>query len=87
MEIKCPIEKTLKHAKLILLIDMAGMQLGRPTPSLPFFENRRECPEFGKKGPDCVHHWVTFFIQNVVSKVSRRKISNIFHYRVFFSCF
>ena len=30
------------------------------------FENRKKYPGFGKKGPDCVHFWVNFFIQNVV---------------------
>ena len=29
-------------------------------------ENRKKCPNFGKKGPDCVHLWVKFSIQNVV---------------------
>ena len=27
----------------------------RGRPSLTFLENRRECPGFGKKGPDCVY--------------------------------
>ena len=30
------------------------------------FKNRRKCPDFLKKGPDCVHLWVKFSIQNVV---------------------
>ena len=29
-------------------------------------ENRKKCPNFGKKGPDCVHLSVKFSIQNVV---------------------
>ena len=33
------------------------------------------CSDFGKKGPDCVHLWVKFSIQNVVLRVPRRKIS------------
>ena len=49
-------------------------------------ENRKKCPDFGKKGPNCVHIWVTFSIQNVVSRVSRRKNSKIFHCRATFSC-
>ena len=27
----------------------------RGRPSLPFFENQKKCPDFGKKCPDCVH--------------------------------
>ena len=26
--------------------------------SLHFFENRKNCPDFGKKGSDCVRPWV-----------------------------
>ena len=31
---------------------------------LPFFENRKKCRHFGKKGADCVHLWVKFSPQN-----------------------
>ena len=34
---------------------------------LSFLENQKRYPDFGKKGPDCVHLWVKFVIQNVVS--------------------
>ena len=44
----------------------------------PFFENRKKCPDFWKKGPDCVYLWVKFSIQNVVLRVSRRKNSKMF---------
>ena len=36
---------------------------GEASPSL--IANRKKCPDFGKKGPDCVHLWVKFSIQNV----------------------
>ena len=42
------------------------------------FENRKKCPDFGKKGPDCDHLWVKFSIQNIVLRVSRRKNSKMF---------
>ena len=54
---------------------------------LPFFENRKHWSDFGKKGPDCVHLWVKFSIQNVVLKVSRRKKSQIFPCGSFFLLF
>ena len=47
---------------------MAGEQLGGGRggkPPVLFFENRKKCPKFGKKGPDCVHLCVKFFIRNV----------------------
>ena len=60
---------------------LTGAQLGRggggkASPAL--FENRKKCPDFGKKGPDCVHLWVKFSIQNVVLRVSRRKNLKMF---------
>ena len=42
---------------------------------------------FWEKGPDCVHLWIKFSIQNVVLRVSRRKNSNMLPCRTFFSCF
>ena len=42
------------------------------------FENRKKCPDFGKKGPDCIHVGVKFSIQNINLRVSRRKNSKIF---------
>ena len=53
---------------------------------LPFLKIEKNCPDFGTKGPDCAHHWVKFSIQNVVLRVSRRKISKMFPYRASFSC-
>ena len=43
-----------------------------------FFENRKTCPNFGKKAPDRVCHYVKFFIRNVVLTVSSRKSSKIY---------
>ena len=54
----------------------SGESGGRPP--LPFFENRRNCPDFGKKSHDCVHLLVKFSIENIVLRVSRRKNSKIF---------
>ena len=36
---------------------MSGAQLvgEGARPPLPFFENQKKCPGFGKKGPDCDH--------------------------------
>ena len=46
---------------------LTGAQLGmRGKASSTIFENRKKCPEFGKKGPDCIYHWVKFSIQDVV---------------------
>ena len=46
----------------------------------PYSEGRNQGEEgdlacFWKKGPDSVHPWIKFFIQNVVLRVSRRKKS------------
>ena len=51
---------------------------------LPFFENQKKCPDFAKKGPNCVHPQVKFIIQNVILRVSRRKNSKIFPAVLFF---
>ena len=53
---------------------------------LSFLENQKRYPDFGKKGLDCVHLWVKFFIQNVVFSVSRRKNTKMFPCGVPFSC-
>ena len=29
---------------------------------LAFYENRKSCPDFGKKGSDSVHLWVKYYI-------------------------
>ena len=45
-----------------------GVQLGGrgEGPPLFFSENHKKCPDLGKKGPDCVHLWAKFSIQNVL---------------------
>ena len=53
--------------------------VGRQKASPALFENRKKCPDCGKKDPDCDHRWVKCSIQNVVLRVSRRKNSKIFH--------
>ena len=60
---------------------------GRGEASPALFENRKKCPHFGKKDPDCIHLWVKFSIQNIVLRVSRRKNSQIFHAGPFFLVF
>ena len=37
-----------------------------------------KCSDFGKKDPDCLLLWVNYSIQNVVLKVSSRKMSKMF---------
>ena len=59
-----------------------GESGGRPP--LPFFENRRNCPDLGKKSHDCVHLWVKFSIENIILRVSRRKNSKKFPCGAFF---
>ena len=54
---------------------LSGTQLrGRGETSRALFENRKKCPDFGKKDPDCVHFGVELSIQNIVLRVSRGKI-------------
>ena len=44
-----------------------GTQLERRRETSPaLLENRNKCPDFGKKIPNCAHHWIKFSIQNVV---------------------
>ena len=38
----------------------------------PFLKINKKCPEFRKKGPDCVHPYVKFTIQNIVLRVFKR---------------
>ena len=58
---------------------------GRSLPSpLPFLENQKMSPDFGKKDPDSIHLWVKFSIRNVVSKVSRGNTPKIFPAGPFF---
>ena len=44
------------------------------------------CPNFRKKVSDCVNFWITFSIQNIVLRVSRRKHSTIFPCVTLFPC-
>ena len=56
----------------------AGAQQGEGggwRPPLLFFENQKKCPDFRKKGLDCVHPYVKCTIQNVVLRVCKRKNS------------
>ena len=40
-------------------VTFTGTHLGgEGRPPLPFLEIKKKCPDFGKKGPDCVHPWV-----------------------------
>ena len=73
-----------------IIVKESGAQLGG-RPSLSFFENRKKCPDTGKKkSPNCVHPWVESLnvesIQNVVLRVSRRKSFKFFLCGAFFSC-
>ena len=66
---------------------LRGTQLGERAEASPaIFENRKKCPDFGKKDRDCAYFWVTFFIQNVVLGEPRGKNSKMFPYGVSFSC-
>ena len=65
----------------------ATMGKGGGRSPLPFFENLKKCPDFGKKGPNCVHPWVESSIQNVILRVSRRKSSKTFPCGAIFLCF
>ena len=49
----------------------------------PFLKFEKSALILAKKGPNSVHLWITYAIQNVVLRVSRRKNSKIF----FFLCF
>ena len=61
------------------------MQLRRGQRDHP--EVQKKCPDFGKKGLDCIHLWVKFSIPNVVLGASKRKKSKMFLYRAFFIVF
>ena len=51
------------------------------------FENRKKSPNFGKKGPDYIHYWAKFSIQDIVLRHLREKKSKIFSYESSFLCF
>ena len=66
-------------------VTLTDIQLGEGRrPPLLFFEIWKKCPDFGKKGPDCVNLWVKFSIQNIVLRVSARKNSKMFPSGAFF---
>ena len=67
---------------------LTGVELGgeEKLPPLLFFENRKQCPDFGRKGTDCIQLWIKFPTQNVILRVSRRKISKMFPNGASFSC-
>ena len=52
----------------------------------PFCEIEKNCPNFGKKGPNCLHPWFESFVQSLVLRVSTRKSSKIFAWVAFFPC-
>ena len=52
---------------------------------LPFFVNKKSPLIFWEKGPDSVHQWIKYSIQNVVLRVSRKKTPEFS--LPFFSCF
>ena len=49
------------------------------------FENKKKCPDFRQKGPDCARAYVKFTIQNVVLRESKRKNFEIFPCGAFFT--
>ena len=64
-----------------------AQQGGRGEASFGVFENEKKCPDFEKKGPDCVHLWVEFSIQNVgIQNFSGTKISKMFLCTASISC-
>ena len=66
---------------------LTGAQLkGRGEASPTLFENRKKYPDFGKKGPDSVHLWVKFSIQNIFLRASRRKNFKMFPCGALFPC-
>ena len=68
-------------------VTITGVQLkGGGETSFSLFKNLKKCPDFENKESDCVHPWVKFSIENIVSRVSRRKSSKIFPCGTLFSC-
>ena len=65
---------------------LTGAPLGQEGRPLLHYLKTKKCPDFGKKGPDSINHWVKFSIQNVVLRVSRRKNSKMFLCGNCFSC-
>ena len=53
----------------------------------PFWKLKKRAMGLEKKGPDCVHFWVKFSIQNVVLRLCRGKTPKCFSARHFFLVF
>ena len=83
-QIRATILRTMMILSILPLAEGRGGETkGRGLP-LPFFKNLKKCPNFAKKGLDCVHIWVEFFIRNIVLTVPRKKNSKSFPCRTFF---
>ena len=70
------------------LAQLAGAQLGeKEGGGLPsfFLKIKKKCPDFRKKGSDCVHPYIKFTIGNVVLRVSKRKNFDISACGAFFT--
>ena len=65
---------------------VAGAQLRGWKPPLRFFKNRRNCPDFAKKGPDCGHLWVKFSIEIVGEKTSNIFTAGYFFHVLLMKC-
>ena len=59
---------------------ISGAQLGAEGEASPafFFKSKKMCPDFRKKGPNCVHPYAKFTIQHVVLRTSKIKNFKIF---------
>ena len=53
----------------------------------PFLKFEKSALILAKKGPNSVHLWSTYSIQNLILRVSKRKNSKIFLRGCFFLCF
>ena len=79
VEKKVPDKKTIRSRR--------ATRSGRGGGALPcpFLKIKKNCPDFRKKDPDCVHPYVKFAIYNVVLRVSSRRDFKIFPCGNFFS--
>ena len=50
----------------------------------PFLKIEQNCPDFGQKGPNCVHSWVESSTENVGLRVPRGKSSKMFPWGISF---
>ena len=72
--------------RILYFTQLAGAQLGEgdgDRSPLPFFQNQKKRPDFRKKGPDCVHRYIKFAIQNIVVRVLKKKNFEILFYGAF----